>query len=186
LETNIKKIICEYCNFEFTRIDSLKKHYNRCKQKAGTINVLQEKNEILEKKLEQTTEELNNIKSLLLEFMNKNCKVHPKQLQKINKQLNGNNNTINENNSTNNGTINNTFILGLGKENLPELFSKKEKLLVLNQKYNSLPYLVEYAHFNDKYPQCKNILITNTQNDLAHKYDEKKNQFVVVNKNELL
>ena len=48
------------------------------------------------------------------------------------------------------------------------------------------PELVEYAHFNDKYHQFKNILITNTQNTLAYKYNTKKKQFVVVNKDELL
>jgi len=102
--------------------------------------------------------EILEMKSILLEFMNKNCKVHPKQLQKINKQLNGNNNIINENNvtnnTTNNGTVNNTFILALGKENLPELFTKKDKLKVLNARCNIvLPFLVEYTHFNNKYPQ---------------------------------
>ncbi len=72
--------------------------------------------------------------------------------EKINKQLNGDNNTINENNITNN-TINNTFIIGLGHENLPEIFSKKEKINVLKNRFNSLPFLVEYTHFNNKYPQ---------------------------------
>jgi len=117
--------------------------------------------------------------------INKNCKVHPKTLQKINKQLNGDNNTINENNITNN-TINNTFIIALGHENLPEIFSKKEKIKVLKNRFNSLPFLVEYTHFNNKYPQFKNILITNTQNNLAYKYDNKKKQFIAVDKNELL
>jgi hypothetical protein len=64
------------------------------------------------------------------------------------------------------------------------------------------PHLVEYTHFNDKYlgserttrlltllkvaPQFKNILITNTQNNLAYKYDTKKKQFIAINKDELL
>ena len=48
------------------------------------------------------------------------------------------------------------------------------------------PELVEYTHFNDKYPQFKNILITNTQNTLAYKFDTKKKQFIAVNKDELL
>ena len=48
------------------------------------------------------------------------------------------------------------------------------------------PQLVEYAHFNDKYPQFKNILITNTQNKLAYRYDIKKKQFIAVDKDELL
>jgi hypothetical protein len=122
---------------------------------------------------------------MLMDIMNKNCKVHPKTLQKINKQLNGDNNIINENNGTvtNNITYN---IIGLGHENLTEIFSKKEKMNILKYRFNSLPQLVEYAHFNDKYPQFKNILITNTQNTLAYKYDTKKKQFVAVNKEELL
>jgi hypothetical protein len=35
-------------------------------------------------------------------------------------------------------------------------------------------------------PQFKNILITNTQNTLAYKFDTKKKQFITVNKNDLL
>ena len=111
----------------------------------------------------------------------------PKTLHKINKQLNGDHNTINENNNINKGTINNTYnIIALGHENLTDVFSKKEKLNILKYRFNSLSQLVEYAHFNDKYPQFKNILITNTQNNLAYKYDTKKKQFVAVNKDELL
>lgn len=63
---------------------------------------------------------------------------------------------------------NNTYILSFGDENLMETFSKKEKLNMLKYKFNCLPYLVEYTYFNEKYPQFKNILITNTQNDLAY------------------
>ena len=57
---------------------------------------------------------------------------------------------------------------------------------ILKYRFNSLPQLVEYAHFNDKYPQFKNILITNTQNKLAYRYDIKKKQFIAVNKDDLL
>ncbi len=114
----------------------------------------------------------------------------PKTLQKINKQLNGDNNTINEinNNITNKGTINNNTIniIALGHENLTEVFSKKEKMNILKYKYGSLSQLVEYTHFNEKYPQFKNILITNTQNAIGYKFNEKKNQYVATKKDELL
>jgi hypothetical protein len=179
-----KKFKCEYCKYEFTRNDSLKRHGSRCKKKFSISDENKELKIIIEKqneKINLQSKELKHVKTILMELMNKNCKIHPKQLQKINKQL-GNNNTINENN----GTINHNYIISLGNENLLELFSKKEKLKVLNNKHNSLPYLVEYTHFNDKYPQFKNILITNTQNDLAHKYDESKKQFIAVNKDTLL
>ncbi len=59
-------------------------------------------------------------------------------------------------------------------------------MAILKYKYCSLPQLVEYTHFNDKYPQFKNILITNTQNRLAYKYDIRKKQFIAVDKDELL
>ena len=59
-------------------------------------------------------------------------------------------------------------------------------MAILKYKYCSLPHLVEYTHFNDKYPQFKNILITNTQNTLAYKFDNKKKKFITVNKNDLL
>ena len=59
-------------------------------------------------------------------------------------------------------------------------------MAILKYRYCSLPHLVEYTHFNDKYPQFKNILITNTQNTLAYKFDNKKKKFITVNKNDLL
>ncbi len=99
--------------------------------------------------------------------------------------------------------INITYnIVGLGHENLTEVFTRKEKMAILKNRFYCLPDLVEYTHFNDKYlgserttrlltllkgaPQFKNILITNTQNTLAYKYDSMKKQFLAVNKDELL
>ena len=179
---------CKYCNKKFTRIDNLTRHINsRCSKK-------QENN--LEDTIKKQSDELNQLKSLMFEqstqlksiiseLINKNCKVHHKTLQKINKQLNGDHNTINEN--INKGTINNTYnIIALGHENLTDVFSKKEKMAILKYRYCSLPQLVEYTHFNDKYPQFKNILITNTQNKQAYKYDIKKKQFIADDKDELL
>ena len=41
-------------------------------------------------------------------------------------------------------------------------------------------------HFNENYPQFKNILITNLQNNLAYKYDEDKKIFITISKERLL
>jgi hypothetical protein len=172
----IKKLNCDNCDKIFSRIDNLKRHKLKCDKYKADQN---SKDEIID----TLKEEINNIKSMLMDVLNKNCKVHHKTLQKINKQLTGDHNTVNENNTTNNITYN---IIGLGHENLTDVFSKKEKMNILKYRFNSLPQLVEYAHFNDKYPQFKNILITNTQNKIAYKYDIKKKQFVAVNKDELL
>ncbi len=213
-----KKYNCKKCMKEFNNYQNRWRHEKTCNQNKS--NNLVNENEILKDTLKKQNEELNQIKTLmvkqikeqkkqelqnqeikktLMDLINKNCKVHPKTLQKINKQLNGDYNTVNENITNNN--INNTYnIIGLGHENLMDVFSKKEKMAILKYRYCSLPHLVEYAHFNDKYlgvatrlltllkdaPQFKNILITNTQNTLAYKYDGKKKQFVAVNKDELL
>jgi uncharacterized protein YjgD (DUF1641 family) len=177
------KYECEYCNNIFSRSDSLNRHYNRCKYKLKyndqqsqdeIINLLKQAIDEQKKMFEQQIIEMKN---QLLETINKKCKVHPKTLQKINKQLNCNN--MVKNNITYN-------IVGLGHENLDQVFSRKEKMAILKNRFYCLPELVEYTHFNDKYPQFKNILITNTQNTLAYKYDTKKNQFMAINKDELL
>jgi hypothetical protein len=196
---------CEYCGTSYSHRQSKYRHQLKCKNKSveedkkpeqnqkEIINLLLEQIKTQKEQLEHFKEQEKQnqeIKKTLMDLINKNCKVHPKTLQKINKQLNGDNNTINENNinnTTNTVNNNNTFnIIALGHENLADVFSKKEKMAILKYRYCSLPQLVEYAHFNDKYPQFKNILITNTQNTLAYKYDTKKKQFVAVNKDELL
>jgi len=175
------KMSCIRCKKEFTRKDNLKRHEKTCKK-----DISQDQNEIINLLIEQLKEQKEQneeMKKTLLELLNKNCKIHPKTLQKINKQLNlnGNHNTINT------GTVNNTYnIIALGHENLTNVFSRKEKMAILKYRYCSLPQLVEYTHFNDKYPQFKNILITNTQNTLAYKFDNKKKKFITVNKNDLL
>jgi hypothetical protein len=103
----------------------------------------------------------------------------------INNSNNTNNNSNNTNN-TNNGTINNVNIISLGNENIPALFNTTEKLEVLNKKNNALYHLIEKVHFNDNYPQFKNIFITNNRHNEAHLYDMNSNKFKVVDKEEAI
>ena len=130
------------------------------------------KKEILEikKRDEIRQKELEKLKDLL----QKSLKIHPKTLQKINNQLN------------NHGNINNITIYQLGKENLSELFTKQEKLGILNRQAMSINDIVELAHTSGKYKSCMNVYITNLQNTIGYMYDEKQNNFIAVNKNELL
>lgn len=177
----IKQYKCKYCEKTYMHKQSKYKHEKKCKN-----DLIEENNklkEIIKIKEEKYEKELTEIKQQLLTIINKNCKVHPKTLQKINNQLNANNSTINSNNTTNNITYN---IIALGNEDLTEVFSKKEKLNVLKNKRMCLDYIVKYTHFNDKFPQFKNIMITNTQNDLAYKFDKNENKFVAISKEELL
>ena len=118
------------------------------------------------------------LKSQLLDVMNKQCKIHYKTLQKINNQL------INNNyNSFTNCTFN---IVQLGNENLVEALSGQEQLKILKKKYQSLNYLIDYIHCNNKFPEFNNVAITNLQNNIAYMYDNNKKQFIATNKDDLI
>jgi hypothetical protein len=174
LET--KKYNCKLCNKEFNNRCNKWRHEQLCKKKNNTIDNINN-NELIELKNKNTELEnsLKEIKELLI-----NSKIHHKTLQKINNQLN---NTTNNNNITINNTIN---LVSLGSENLSEVLNKKEKLNILKDMYGSLCKIVQYIHFNDKFPQFKTMLITNMQNNIAYKYDEDENRFITISKDELL
>jgi hypothetical protein len=166
------KYICKFCNKSFNHYNNKWRHQKTCKHKNNIV----EENKLLKQSLDE-------IKKQLLTIMNDKCKIHPKTLNKINKQINNTNS--NNTNNTNNGTINN-YIISLGKENLAEVLSKKEKLDILNNRSLVLENLVKYIHFNENYPQFKNILITNLQNTVAHTYCTITQQFIAIDKDELV
>jgi hypothetical protein len=166
-QNNSKIYKCLKCSKILSRKDNLTRHEKICNNKLE-INEIKEKNDKLEK-------EMLELKNML----QKALKIHPKTLQKINKQLN---------NNINNGTVNNNNIniVQLGHENLDEILTEKEKLGILNNKCHSLRDLVKLVHISPKYKQFKNIYITNLQNTIAYKYDTKTNNFLAVNKSDLL
>ena len=167
---NTPKNKCNFCNIIFSRKDSLNRHINknRCKKEKTTEN-----------KIEKMQKEIENLKNLL----QKALKIHPKTLKKINNELNNNN--INSNNTTNN-TINNNLYVQLGREDLVNVLSGSEKRAILNRKAMGINDLVELIHGSGKYKQFMNVYITNLQNTVAYCYNEKLNNFIAVNKNELL
>jgi len=185
------KYNCKYCNKGYNINQSKWKHEKKCKIK-NDIEMenlqLKKENEELEKKNEELKldfqKQMDEMKEQIKQLINTNCKIHPKTLQKINKQLNNNINT--QNNTQNNIQNNNINIIGFDKMNLDDIFSEKEQLKILKKKFGSLNYLIEYAHFNKKYPQLKNIKITNLKDNFAYKYDEKKKKFIATSKDELI
>lgn len=118
--------------------------------------------------------EINNLKKLVNEL-----------LIKVNNPVSEINN-INSNNIINNNINNTINIVALGKENINELLSKAEKINILNKKANALPYMIEYMHFNNKFPQFKNIAITNSKSLWAHVYNVNEKKFQLVDKTELV
>ena len=177
-ETQKNTYKCSYCDDIFKHYQSRWKHEKKCKIRyendKNTLKIenkkLKEQNELLKSEFKK---ELDEFKKDMLEIMIKNCKVHPKTLQKINNQLN-------------NCNITNINIVQLGKEDIVNTLSKAEKLKILNKCNGSFNKLIEHVHFNPKYPQFNNIAITNLKDDYAYKYDEDENKFIACKKEELL
>jgi hypothetical protein len=136
------------------------------------------KEEIKEELKQEHYNTINELKTLITDLLNKNCKMHYKTLQKINNSAGR---------DLNNGVINNTInIMALGHENIDDVLTKTDKLTILNKKENALPYMIELVHFNDKFPQFKNIAITNMRTTFAHVYDPVNKVFKMVDKDELV
>ena len=135
-------LICIYCNKHYSRLDNIKRHYNTCKKNINN-DKHKNKTEIIENK-----SEIIEIKNMLKELLEKNCKIHPKTLQKINKQL-INNNT----NTTNNGTINNAPVINntyvkFGNEQLSSLLTRKDMLNIINKQCLCIEESIKTVHFN--------------------------------------
>ena len=182
---NQSKLNCKYCNKILSCKQSKSRHQKICKSKND-----------------------NNLKKEIVDFIKKNIKIHPKTLEKINKQLelnntlnninnnttnntnnntinNTNNNTINNtiNNTTNNNNINLTFVK-FEHENISELLTNKEMFKIINKARSSVKESVKLVHFNDERPEFKNIFITNMKDDLAYIFNGDK--FVATFKNYVL
>ena len=181
-----KMVYCKYCNKKFSRLDNMNRHMKTCKVKNEKENSIILK---MKKEKNEYKNEIKRLKQRLRDKMNKNCKIHYKTLQKINNQLNNNitkNNCVETINNIHNRNIINFNLVGFGKEEFGDVLSNKEQLKILKKKFNSLPYMIDYVHFNKDYPQYQNFIITSIKNNIAYKYDDEKKQFIAGNKDELL
>ena len=157
---------CRYCNKIYKHKQTRFTHEKNCKECNNNnklINIVREQNN-----------QIQELKDMLLKAL----KIHPKTLQKINNQLNMNNN----------GIINNNFIIQLGYEDFNKVLSENEKIGLLNKHSNSVIEMVKMVHVNPnkKYKQYKSMYITNLQNNVAYKYDDTCKKFIAVSKMDLL
>jgi len=160
----VKNNICKKCNKQLSDRVSRWKHEKICIEDDKNTEI----------------EELKAEMERLRDIIQKSLKIHPKTLQKINNQLNNTTNNI-----TNN-TINNNLYVQLGNEDLVNILSKSEKRGILNRKSMGINDLVELIHCSGKYKQFMNVYITNLQNTVAYRYDDKTNSFIAADKNEVL
>ena len=171
-DVSIKIFNCKYCNNIYKHKQSKFKHEQKCENKKNNDQYSDLKKEI------------EDLKNQLATIINKNAKIHPKTLHKINNQL-INNNTINNNtnNTINNTIINNTYVK-FGSVAHSSVLSESKILSILNKPYKSIEESIKLIHFNKKLPEYNNIMITNMKDNIAYTYNGKK--FISVNKDELI
>ena len=141
--------LCKFCKKTYSTKSNLTKHAKKCKEKNNKINQLENTNILIKKDLE-------NEKKKLLFYKNNN---------KINN--NNNNNSSNSNNNIINNIKNNITINTFGEENL-DFLPKKYITDILQIPFYAITKLITDIHFNDKYPENKNIRIKNK----THKFLE--------------
>jgi hypothetical protein len=166
---------CNFCNKEYKHPQSRWKHEKVCKNQHNK-NIPDE----FIKQQEQMAKDIEELKNLVKDMINKNYKMHHKTFEKM-----VNNGTIITDSNINNGTINNINIIAFGDEKLENVLTNTEKLDILKQK-NALNYIIQYIHFNEKFPQFNNIIVTNNRANEAYIFDKETNKFKLVQKNTII
>lgn len=161
IDLNVK-MICEHCNKVLSDKNSKTRHLKNCK-----IKQIEE----LENKVAELDDKLKT-------FVKSNDESNKSTATNINS-----NNTTN--NTTNNTVINNYITISLTPYNDPNMEGMRKYLeAALRKTFLSVPNLVESVHFNDKYPENKNICITNKRTNDAKVFDGEK--WKTMNKDTLL
>jgi hypothetical protein len=146
------KKICNYCGYETERKDNYNRHLSLCKIRKRDVE------EILSKLLEQIDQQKEQIQQLIK--TNENLMNHMK-IKQNNKNIK----------NQNNGTINNNIIIGFGKEDLSKIDNKEFFEALTQMGYKVASKMVEKIHINDKYPEYKNIYISDINRGKAMVHD---------------
>jgi len=78
----------------------------------------------------------------------------------------------------NNTNIQNNIVIEIGKENISNLLSIKQKKFIVSKMHKSIEYLVEHIHCNPKYPQFNNVQITSLSKPYCKTYSEKHKKYI--------
>ena len=167
-DTNKDDYICNFCKTSFTRSTTLKRHLlERCKirkeeirEKEAIFQELLQQNMILKDQNVKLNNQLLEQNKLIIELLVKDNK-------------NGNNKNIKNQNikNQNNGIINN-IIIQYGKEDLSKIDDKVFLDAFLKSSGAKIPEkIIEGIHFNSKYPEFKNIYISDINREKVMIYN---------------
>ena len=142
---------CEYCRQEFSRVDN----YNRHLEKRCKVKLKKEEEELL------IINDLKKEKEFMREQHEKEKEDYRKQIEKLLDKVGTTNitNTNCGNTQTNNVQLNN-----FGQENLTMLTDKYMTNMV-DYPYSAIPKMIKKIHFNDKFPENRNIRMLNKKDN---------------------
>jgi hypothetical protein len=101
----------------------------------------------------------------------------------VNNGVINNTTNINTQNITHNQQNNNINIVSFGKEDL-SFISDQLCTYFLDRGFKSVPRLIEYVHFNEKFPQFHNIYFSNLRQNLLMVF--KENLWKMVDRNDAI
>ena len=153
--THNNTLFCEYCKKIYSRKDSLTRHLKNCNEKkkddtvkksmSDLVNLLNEKENILQKELDKKN----------------------RQIDELIKKAGIQNSTITQN------IQNNIKLLSYGKTDTSHL-TDQDYLGCLQHKNFCIPYLIEKIHFDKNKPENHNIYISNLKNKYIMMYEKRK------------
>ena len=152
-QNNTKINKCKYCDKQFSRIDSLNRHYKTCKEKKKTDEASIHMQELV-----------NLLNEQKLELKEKN-----KQIDELIKKAGINIATQNIQQNINQ----NIKILAYDNTDLSHL-KNKDYLKCLRRSNFCIPHLIEKIHFNPEKPENHNIYISNLKNNYVMIYNGEK------------
>jgi len=131
----------------------------------------------MEKEKSKMLEKMENENSKIIEKQNKFIKSQTKQISKLleknGKQINTQNNNT-QNNTNSNNTINNTIhINNYGEENL-EMLTDEFKEKCVTRPFYAILEIIKKIHFNDDYPENKNMRLVNKRDNKIQVLDDGK------------
>jgi hypothetical protein len=151
------KNICEHCSKQFSRKYCLDRHQSsRCKVRHDA------QIQSMQTQLEEKEKEIKELKNSMVATTN-----------------NINHGTINNINNNINNNIQNNIIIELGNEDCINMLTPKQRMQILNKRYNSIDALIKYLHCNPKLPQHKCIEIPSLSKAYCKLYSKQHGKFIV-------
>lgn len=177
IETLNNRLVCEYCYLEFTRSDNLNRHQkSRCIEKKK-YDKKKEEERLMIIKLE---DEKNQMSEQINELIKKvGTTIH----NTLNNDNSVNDNSVNNDNTVSNKVSNTIKINNFGEENLSMLSDKFMKNMI-QLPFTAIPKKIKRIHFNDKYPENKNIRLLNKKDNKLQVL--KNNKWTYVKKKETI